>query len=87
MNFHFNDFNNFSVLHASPSCRTPTPTNCPQNFYPYEPCLYCLNPYHCSSNYPSWGQVSNFSYEQMNTNFSSSEFDSKFHFYNLDRSN
>ena len=62
MNFY--DFNNFSVQNASLNCRTPAPTTYPQNFYPHEPCSYCSNPYHCSSNCPSWGQLSNFSYEQ-----------------------
>jgi hypothetical protein len=34
MNFSFDDFNNFSVQHASHSCRALAPTNYPQNFHP-----------------------------------------------------
>jgi hypothetical protein len=84
MDFHFNDFNNFSVQDASPSCRTPASTNYFQNFYPYEPCSYCSNPYHCSSNCPSWGQLSNSSYEPMNTNFSNPGLEINSNFYNPD---
>ena len=62
-------FNNFNVF---PSCRTPTPTNYPENFNPHEPCSHCSNPYHSLGDCPHWGQFSNFSHEQMNTNFSNS---------------
>jgi hypothetical protein len=87
MDFHFNDFNNFSMQNASPSCRTLAPTNYPQHFYPHEPCSYCSKPYHCFSNCPSWGQLSSSSYEQMNTNFSSPGLETNFNFYNQDWSN
>jgi hypothetical protein len=87
MNFHFNDFNHFSIQHAFPSCRTPAPNNYPKKFYPHEPCSYYSNPYHCYSNCPSWGRVSSFSYEQINTSFSSSGFDLNSNFYNSDWSN
>jgi len=71
MDFYFDNYSNFSTQHASPSGRIPTPTNNPYSFYPHGPCSYCSNPYHCTSNCPSWGQSLKFSYEQMNTNFSS----------------
>jgi hypothetical protein len=87
MDFHFNDFNNFSVQNASSICRTPSPTNYHQTFYPYEPCSYYSNPYHYSSNCSYWAQVSNSSYEQMNTNFTSPRLESNFNFYNPDWSN
>ena len=78
-------FNNFYV---SPSCRTPNPTNYPQNFNPREPCSHCSNPNHSLGNCPHWEQFSNFSHEQMNTNFSSPGFESNSNFYyNLDWSN
>jgi hypothetical protein len=115
MDFPFDNFNQFSVQHTSPSCRTPVPTNYPPNFYPHKPnlraefndlrdkfyqikaarftsthfshtytphktCSYCSNPYHSNNNCPSWGQFSNFSYEQMNTSFSNSGCDSNFNF-------
>jgi hypothetical protein len=70
MNFSFGDFN------VSPSCRPPAPNNYPQNLHLHEPYLCCFNPYHSSSDCPSWGQFSNFSYKQMNTNFSSQGFES-----------
>jgi hypothetical protein len=82
MDFSYDNYNNFSAQHASPSGRTPAPINYTHNFYPYKPCSYCSNPYHSSSNCPSWGQCSNFSYEQMNTNFSSLGFDSNSNVYN-----
>jgi uncharacterized coiled-coil protein SlyX len=82
MNFSFDDFNNFSVQHTSHSCRAPAPTNYPQNFHRHGPCSYCSNPYHSSSGCPSSGQLSNFSYEHMNTNFSSLGFDSNSNVYN-----
>jgi hypothetical protein len=87
MDFYFDDYSNFSAQHTLPSCRTPTSTYYTPNFYPHEPCSYCSNPNHSVSNCPSWGQFYNFSYEQMNTNFSSSGFDSNFNFYNSDWSN
>jgi hypothetical protein len=51
-NFLFDDFNNFSAQHVSPSGRTPAPTNYTPNFYPHGPCSYYFNPYHSSSNCP-----------------------------------
>jgi hypothetical protein len=87
MNFPFDAFNNFSIQYASHSCRETDPTNYPQNFYPHGLCSYCPNPSHISSNCPSWGQFSNFSYEQMNTNFSSPGFESNLNFYNPDWDN
>jgi hypothetical protein len=77
-------FNNFNV---SPSCRTPNFTNYPQNFYPHGPCLQCSNPYHNLDDCPHWGQLSNFSHEQINTNFSSLGFELNSNFYNPDWSN
>ena len=61
----------FSV---SPSCRTPTLTNFPQNLHPYELCLGCSNPYHSSDDCPHCGQFSKFSYGQLNTSFSARSF-------------
>jgi len=87
MDFYFDNYSNFSAQHASPSGSTPAPTNYTHNFYPHKPCSYCFNPYHSSSNCPSWGQGSNFSYEQMNTNFSNPRFDLNSNFYNPDWSN
>jgi uncharacterized coiled-coil protein SlyX len=87
MNSYFEIYSDFSAQHASPSGRTPSPTNYPHNFYPHESCLYCSDPYHSASNCPSWGQFCNLSYEQMNTNFSSPEFDSNSNCYNSDWSN
>ena len=75
-------FNNF---YSSPSCRTPNPTNYPQNFNPHEPFSHCSNPYHSLGDSPHWGQFFNFSHEHMNTNFSSPGFESNF--YNSDWSN
>ena len=59
-------FNNFSVF---PSCRTPIPTNYPKNLHPHEQCLGCSSPCHSSGDCLHWGQFSNFSYGQLNTNF------------------
>jgi hypothetical protein len=87
MDFYFDDYSNFSAQHASPSGRTPAPTNYPYSFNPQEPCSYCSDPYHSASNCPSWGQFYNFLYEQMNTNFSNPKFDSNSNFYHLDWSN
>jgi len=84
MDFYFDNYSDFSAHHASPSGRTPAPTNYPHNFYSQEPCSYCSDPYHSASNCPSWGQFCNLSYEQMNTNFSSPGFDSNSNFYNSD---
>jgi hypothetical protein len=77
-------FKNFNVF---PSCRTPNPTNYPQNFHPHEPCSHCSNPHHSLGDCPHWGQFSNFSYEQMNTNFSNLGFELNSNFYNPDWSN
>jgi hypothetical protein len=87
MDFSYDNYNNFSAQHASPSGRTSASINYTHNFYPHKPCSYCSNPHHSSSNCPSWGQGSNFSYEQMNTNFSRPSFDSNSNFYNSDWSN
>jgi len=54
MDFYFDDYSNFSVQHASPSSRTPAPTNHPYSFNPHESCSYCSDPYHNASNCPSW---------------------------------
>jgi hypothetical protein len=75
MNFPFGNF------YASQSGRMPTPTKYLQNFHPHGPCSYCSNPCHSSGNCPSWGQYSNFSYEQMNTNFLSPGSESNSNFY------
>jgi hypothetical protein len=87
MDFSYDNYKKISAQHASPSGRTPAPTNYTHNFYPHKPCSYCSNPYHSSSNCPSWGQGSNFSYDQMNTNFFSPGFDSNSNVYNSDWSN
>ena len=81
MNFPFGDFN------VSPSYRTPTLTNYSHIFNPHESCSYYSNPYHQVENCPSFEQFFNFSYEQMNTDFSSLGFESNLNFYNLDWSN
>jgi hypothetical protein len=57
---YFDNYCDFSTQHASPNGRTPAPTNYPYNFYPYEQCSYCSDPYHSASNGPSWGQFYNF---------------------------
>jgi exonuclease VII small subunit len=59
----------------------------PTNFHPHEPCSHCSSPYHSLGDCLHWGQFSNFSHEQMNTNFSSLGFESNSNFYNLDWSN
>jgi hypothetical protein len=84
MDFSYDNYNNFSAQHASPSGRTPAPINYTYNCYPHKPCSYCSNPYHSSSNCPSWGRGSNFSYDQMNTNFSSPGFESNSNVYDSD---
>jgi hypothetical protein len=76
MDSYFDNYCDFSIHHASPSGRTPAPTNYPHNFYPHEPCSYCSDPYHSASNCPSWGQFCNLSFEQMNSNSSSPGFES-----------
>jgi hypothetical protein len=70
--------------HASHGCRELAPTNYLQNFHLHGPCSYWSNPYHSLSHCPSWRQDSNFSYEQMNINFSSPGFELNFNFYNPD---
>ena len=77
-------FNNF---YGSPSCRTPNSTNHTQNFHLHEPCSYCSNPNHSLGDCPHWGQFSNFSHEQMNTNFFSPGFESNSNFYNPNQRN
>jgi hypothetical protein len=84
MGSYFDNYCDFSVHHASPSGRTPAPTNYPHNFYPHEPCSYCSDPCHSSSNCPYWGQFCNLSFEQMNSNSSSPGFESNSNFYNPD---
>jgi hypothetical protein len=53
-----------------------TLTHFSYTYTPHKPCSYCSNPYHSDNNCPSWGQFSNFSYEQMNTSFSDLRCDS-----------
>jgi hypothetical protein len=77
--YYLNDFN--WLQHVPTSCRTTAPINSSHHFNPHEPCSYCSNPHHQVGNCPSFGQFSNFSYEQMNTNFSSSGFESNSNFY------
>ena len=81
MNFLFDDFNVY------PSCRTPAPTNYSHIVNQHELCSHCSNPHHQVENCPSFEQFSNFSYEQMNTSFSSPGFESNFNFYNSNWSN
>ena len=64
-----------------------TPTHFSHTYTPHKPCSYCSNPYHSDNDCPSWGQFSNFSYEQMNTSFSSPGCDSNSNFYNPNWSN
>jgi hypothetical protein len=71
-------FNNFSVF---PSSRTPAPTSYPKNLHPHEPCLRCFSPHHSSGDCPQWGQLSNFSYGQINTNFFNLRFESQSNSY------
>jgi hypothetical protein len=87
MDSYFDNYCDFSAHHASPSGRTPAPSNYPYNFYPQEPSSYCSDPYHSASNCHSWGQFCNHSFEQMNSNFSSPGFESNSNFYNPDWSN
>ena len=81
MNFPFSDFNVFL------SYRTLASTNYPKNLHPHEPCLCCSNPYHSLGECPSWGQFSNFSCVQVNTNFSSQGFKSHSNSYTTNRNN
>jgi hypothetical protein len=64
-----------------------TVTHFSHTYTPHKPCSYCSNPYHSDNNCPSWGQFSNFSYEQMNTSFFNLGCDSNSNFYNSDWSN
>ena len=73
-------FINFNV---SPSCRTSNPTN----VHPHELCLACFSPYHNAGDRPHWGQFTNFSYGQLNTNFSDQGFESQSNSYTLNRNN
>jgi hypothetical protein len=77
-------FNNFIV---SPSCRMLNPTNHHKNLHPHEPCLCCSSPRHSSGDCPQWGQLSNFSYGQINTNFFGQGFESQSNSYTLNRNN
>jgi hypothetical protein len=81
MNFSFGDFS------VSPSYRKPAPTNYPQNLHLHEPCLYCSSPYHSSGDCASWRKFFNFSYGQINTNFSSQGFESHSNSYTPNRNN
>jgi L-lactate utilization protein LutB len=64
-----------------------TPTHFSHTYTPHKSCSYCSNPYHCSSNCPSKGQLSNFLYEQLNTSYSNPGYDSNSSVYNSDWSN
>ena len=55
--------------------------------HPHEPCSHCSSPYHSLGDCPHWGQFSNFSNEQLNTNFSSPGFELNSNFYNPNWSN
>jgi hypothetical protein len=70
---------NFDV---SPSSRTSNPTN-----YPHELCLACSSPYHNAGDCPHWGQFTNFSCGQLNTNFSDQGFESHSNSYTPNRDN
>jgi hypothetical protein len=72
-------FINFDV---SPSSRTSNPTN-----YPHELCLACSSPYHNAGDCPHWGQFTNFSCGQLNTNFSDQGFESHSNSYTPNRNN
>jgi predicted nucleic acid-binding Zn ribbon protein len=61
-----------------------TPTHFFHTYTPHKLCSYCSNPYHSDNNCPSCRQVSNYSYEQMNTNFSSPGLETNSSFYNPD---
>jgi hypothetical protein len=64
-----------------------TSTYFSHTYTPHKPYSYCSNPYYSDNNFQSWGQFSNFSYEQINTSFSNPGCDSNSNFYNLDWSN
>jgi hypothetical protein len=59
----------------------------PITLHLHEPCSHCSSPYHSLGDCLHWGQFSNFSNEQLNTSFSSPEFESNSNFYNSDWSN
>jgi hypothetical protein len=69
------------------SCRTLALVNSSHHFKPHEPCSYYSNPRYQVGNCSSFGQFFNFSYEQMNTNFSNPWFESNSNFYTPDWSN
>ena len=73
-------FNYFDVF---PSCRTSNPTN----VHPHELYLVCSSPYHNAGDCPHWGQFTNFSYEQLNTDFSDRGFESHSNSYTLNQNN
>jgi hypothetical protein len=73
-------FDNYDV---SPSCRTQNPTN----LHPHKLCLGCSSPHHNSGDCPHWGQFTNFSYGQLNTNFSYEGFESRSNSYTPNRNN
>ena len=77
----FNDLSeNFYQLKADRSI----PIHFSHTYTPHKPCSHYSNPYHSDNNCPSWGKFSNFSYEQTNTSFSNSGYDSNSNFYNSD---
>jgi hypothetical protein len=73
-------FINFNIF---PSRRTSNPTN----LHPHEQCLGYSSPHHNYGDCPHWGQFTNFSYGQLNTNFSDQGFESHSNFYTLNRNN
>jgi hypothetical protein len=72
-------FINFDV---SPSSRTSNPTN-----YRQELCLACSSPFHNADDCPHWGQFTNFSCGQLNTNFSDQGFESHSNSYTPNQNN
>jgi hypothetical protein len=77
----------FSNFNVSTGYRTPNPTNYPKNLHPHAQCLCCSSPYHSSGDCPHWRQFFNFSYGQINTNFSSQGFESYSNSYTSNRNN
>jgi uncharacterized coiled-coil protein SlyX len=77
-------FNNFNV---SPSCRTPNLIKYPKNLHPHEQCLCCSSPHHSLGDCAQWGQLSNFSYREVNTNFFGQGFESHSNSHTLNRNN
>ena len=73
----------FNYFDVSPSCRTSNPSN----LHPHELCLACSSPYHNASDCRHWGQFTNFSYGQLNTNFSDQRFESHSNSYTPNQNN